>query len=49
MEIIDSVAWVILGFLPMLGSLELAWRLSDKRKTKKATTERVPIDVTSQK
>jgi hypothetical protein len=27
MEIIESLAWVTLGFIPMLGSMELAWRL----------------------
>jgi hypothetical protein len=27
MEIIESLAWVTLGFFPMLGSMELAWRL----------------------
>ena len=30
MEIIESLAWVTLGFLPMLGSMELAWRLNKK-------------------
>jgi hypothetical protein len=49
MEIVESVAWVTLGFLPMLGSLELAWRLSDKRRFKKATSGKVPIHVTIQK
>lgn len=32
MEIIDSIAWVTLGFLPMFGSMEVAWRLSKKRR-----------------
>jgi hypothetical protein len=27
MEIIESIAWITLGFFPMLGSMELAWRL----------------------
>jgi chorismate-pyruvate lyase len=30
MEIIESLTWVTLGFLPMLGSMELAWRLHKK-------------------
>jgi hypothetical protein len=30
MEIIESLAWVTLGFLPMLGSMELAWRLNKR-------------------
>jgi hypothetical protein len=45
MEIIESVAWVTLGFLPMLGSLELAWRLSEKKRSKGKITERVPVHV----
>jgi hypothetical protein len=36
MEIIESVAWITLGFLPMLGSMELAWILSRKKRPKKA-------------
>jgi hypothetical protein len=31
MEIIDSIAWVTLGFLPMFGSMEVAWRLKKRR------------------
>ena len=31
MEIIESIAWVTLGFLPMFGSMEGAWRLGKKR------------------
>jgi len=49
MEIIESIAWIILGFLPMFGSLELAWRLSEKRRSKKTVTERVPVHVMLQK
>jgi hypothetical protein len=50
MEIIESIAWVTLGFLPMLGSMELAWRLSDKKRFKKMKTEKkVPVHVTLQK
>jgi hypothetical protein len=49
MEIIESIAWITLGFLPMLGSLELAWRLSEKRRSKKMKTERVPVHVMLQK
>jgi hypothetical protein len=45
MEIIESVVWVTLGFLPMLGSLELAWRLSEKKRPKGKITERVPVHV----
>jgi hypothetical protein len=49
MDIIESIAWITLGFLPMLGSLELASRLSDKRRSKKTVTERVPVHVMLQK
>jgi hypothetical protein len=30
MEILDSIAWITLGFLPVFGSMELAWRLRRK-------------------
>jgi hypothetical protein len=43
MEISESLAWIILGFLPMLGSMELAWRLSGKRKSKNAKIGLVPV------
>jgi hypothetical protein len=49
MEIIEFIAWVTLGFLPMLGSMELAWRLSEKRSFKKTIAERVPVHVMLQK
>jgi hypothetical protein len=35
MEVLQYVAWVTLGFLPMFGSMELAWRLYEKRRSKK--------------
>jgi hypothetical protein len=49
MEIIESIAWVTLGFLPMLGSMEVAWRLGKKRRSKKIVTEKVPVHVILQK
>ena len=49
MEILESVAWVTLGFLPMLGSMELAWRLSVKRRSKKPLTGLVSVHGTLQK
>ena len=30
MEILESIAWVTLGFVPIFGSMELAWRLRKK-------------------
>jgi hypothetical protein len=42
MEILESLAWIILGFLPMLGSMELVWRLSDRRKSKKVMIGMAP-------
>ena len=35
MEVLQYGALVTLGFLPMLGSMELAWRLCEKRRSKK--------------
>jgi hypothetical protein len=35
MEVLQSIARITLGFLPMLGSMELAWRLYEKRRSKK--------------
>ena len=26
MEIAESISWITLGFLPMLGSMEVAWK-----------------------
>jgi hypothetical protein len=34
MEITESIAWVALGFLPVFGSIEVAWRLGKKRSFK---------------
>jgi hypothetical protein len=48
-EVLQSVSWVTLGFLPILGSMELAWRLSKKRKSKKAMKKKVPAHVMLQK
>jgi hypothetical protein len=31
MEITESIAWVALGFLPVFGSMEVAWRLGKNR------------------
>jgi len=44
-EVLPYVACVTLGFLPMLGILELAWRLSERRKSKKAMIKKVPAHV----
>ena len=30
MEILESIAWITLGFVPIFGSMELAWRLRKK-------------------
>jgi hypothetical protein len=49
MEVLQSVAWVTLGFLPMFGSMELAWRLSEKRKSKKDMVKKVADHVMLQK
>ncbi|MDW3612555.1 MAG: hypothetical protein QOK90_10540 [Nitrososphaeraceae archaeon] len=41
-EVLQYVADVTLGFLPMLGTLELGWRLSKKRK---AMIKKMPAHV----
>jgi hypothetical protein len=53
MEIVESIAWVTLGFLPVFVSMELAWRLGKKRRTrsfkkfstKEAIIKKVPSDI----
>ena len=37
MEITESIAWVALGFLPIFGSMEVAWRLGKNRSFKAST------------
>jgi hypothetical protein len=32
MEMIESVAWVVLGFAPTLAAMELAWRIAGRRR-----------------
>jgi hypothetical protein len=27
MEMLESVAWIVLGFVPTLGCLEMSWRM----------------------
>jgi len=50
MDIIESIAWITLGFLPIFGSMEVAWRLSNKRRSKETITEKkVPVNVILQK
>jgi hypothetical protein len=39
MEILDSIAWITLGFLPAFGSMELAWRLRRKLVVSKSRAE----------
>ena len=49
MEIADSIGWIVLGFLLMFGSMEVAWRIG-KRKSYKANIrdnyeKKVSVDV----
>jgi hypothetical protein len=46
MEVLQSIAWITLGFLPMLGSMELAWRLYEKRRSKKNNDKKCGWHVT---
>jgi hypothetical protein len=39
MEILESIAWITLGFLPVFGSMELAWRLRQKLVVSKSRAE----------
>ena len=39
MNIIDSIMWVSIGFIPMLVGLELAWRLAIKKSKVTEKTE----------
>ena len=41
MEILESIAWITLGFLPVFGSMELAWRLRRKLVVSKSRAEGV--------
>ena len=49
MEIAESIAWVTLGFLPMFGSMEIAWRLGKRRSfkpgSKDAIIKKVSVNV----
>jgi hypothetical protein len=39
MEILESIAWITLGFLPVFCSMELAWRLRRKLVVSKSRAE----------
>jgi hypothetical protein len=41
MEILESIAWITLGFLPVFSSMELAWRLRRKLVVSKSRAEGV--------
>jgi hypothetical protein len=43
MEILESAAWITLNFLLILGSIELACRPSDKRRSKNTMMGMIPI------
>ena len=50
MEIAESIGWVALGFLPVFGSMEVAWRLGKRRSFKSNTNKgaiikKVSVDV----
>jgi ribosomal protein L15 len=48
MEIAESIGWVALGFLPVFGSMEVAWRLGKrgffKPSTKETIMKKVSVD-----
>jgi hypothetical protein len=39
MEIVESIGWITLGFLPMFGSMELAWRIGKRKYYKASSTK----------
>lgn len=41
MEIAESIGWVALGFLPVFGSMEVAWRLGKRGFFKPSTKETI--------
>jgi hypothetical protein len=43
MEITESIGWIALGFLPVFGSMELAWRLGKMRRSFKPSTKKGAI------
>jgi len=48
MEIAESIGWIALGFLPVFGSMEVAWRLGKRRSkpsSKEAIIKKVSVDV----
>ena len=48
MEIAESIGWIALGFLPVFGSMEVAWRLGKwrcKPSSKEAIIKKVSVDV----
>ena len=40
MEILESVGWIALGFAPLFGFMELAWRLRKKYEVSKPNANR---------
>ena len=39
MEIAESVGWIVLGFLPMFGSMEVAWKIGKRKYYKASSTK----------
>lgn len=39
MEVLESIAWITLGFVPVFVSMELAWKLRKKLVVSKSRTE----------
>jgi hypothetical protein len=44
MEIADSIGWIVLGFLPMFGSMEVvAWRIGKRKYYKASSTKKATM------
>lgn len=49
MEILESIVWIVIGFVPMLYAMEVAWRLENKVKLKDTTMKGVSPDAVLRK
>jgi hypothetical protein len=43
MEIAESIGWIALGFLPMFGSMEVAWKIGKRKYYKASSTKKATM------
>ena len=41
MDVIESTAWIMLGFIPTLSAMELAWRMKRAKRTIESSSGKV--------